>query len=557
MNWKTLAPSGCGTHHVTQAGRAAYSVRFDDVLKFHAPGLAPVSRAGEAWHIQPDGSPAYTSRYLRTFGFYEGLAAVISAEGWHHVTPEGIAPFAERFAWCGNYQGGRCTVREQGGAYLHIDPEGRPVYPERWRYAGDYRDGVAVVQAESGRSTHIDAEGRLLHSKWFWDLDVFHKGYARARDADGWMHVGLDGVAVYARRFAAVEPFYNGQARVERFDGALEVIDEAGETIVELRGPTRSEFAALSGDMVGFWRTQTIAAAVELGVIAALPGTAGDVAAVCGLRPSGAHRILRALGELKIARSDGDDWRLTDRGRFLQSDHPLTLADAALEYAGAFSRAWADLPAALRVDSEWSAPTVFDDVAEDHARTEGHHRMLRSYARHDYGDVVSSLGLAGGERIVDAAGGTGSLAALVLDAHPSCKVVVLDRPEVVEQGRVEHVGRPGLTWKGGDIFSPWETSADVVVLARVLHDWDDERARLILRRARASLRKGGRVCVVEMLMHERGVAGALCDLHLLAVTGGRERTASEFGELLDATGFSLDAVRPTCSLTSVVVGVAI
>jgi len=36
-------------------------------------------------------------------------------------------------------------------------------------------------------------------------------------------------------RFAAVEPFYNGQARVERMDGRLEVIDETGKFLIELR----------------------------------------------------------------------------------------------------------------------------------------------------------------------------------------------------------------------------------------------------------------------------------------------------------------------------------
>ncbi len=51
----------------------------------------------------------------------------------------------------------------------------------------------------------------------------------------GWMHVDRAGEPAYARRFAAVEPFYNAQARVERFDGGLEVIDERGATIVELR----------------------------------------------------------------------------------------------------------------------------------------------------------------------------------------------------------------------------------------------------------------------------------------------------------------------------------
>lgn len=235
MSWTRLAVSPDRTHHVGEDGSPAYGERFDEVLKFHAPGLAPALRDARAWHIDADGSPAYPRRFARTFGFYEERAAVVGADGWHHIDPGGADVYARRYGWCGNFQGGRCAVREMDGSYLHIDRAGHAVYPARWRYAGDYRDGVAVVQAADGRSTHVDCDGRLLHGRWFHDLDVFHKGFARARDERGWMHVDLTGTPAYARRFAMVEPFYNGQARVERFDGGLEVVDERGAGILVLR----------------------------------------------------------------------------------------------------------------------------------------------------------------------------------------------------------------------------------------------------------------------------------------------------------------------------------
>lgn len=127
-------------------GAPAYTTRFDEALNFHEPGLAPVSRAGRGWHIRVDGTPAYGSRFKRTFGYYEGLAAVVAEEGWHHISPSGAPAYAARYSWCGNS---------------------------------------------------------------------------------------------YSERYAAVEPFYNGQARVERFDGAIEVIDESGRPIIELRPARR------------------------------------------------------------------------------------------------------------------------------------------------------------------------------------------------------------------------------------------------------------------------------------------------------------------------------
>ena len=151
--------------------------------------------------------------------------------------------YGERYAWCGNFQESRCAVRLPGGDYIHIADDGTPAYVERYRYAGDFKDGYAVVQREDGKHTHIDRSGNPLHGRWFQDLDVFHKRYARACDSNGWHHVDMTGEPLYGERFRNVEPFYNGQARVEAFDGSLSVIDESGQTLLELRGPSRNRIS--------------------------------------------------------------------------------------------------------------------------------------------------------------------------------------------------------------------------------------------------------------------------------------------------------------------------
>ncbi len=532
-----------------------YAQRFDEVLEFHEPGLAPVRQNGKAWHIRPDGTAVYGRRFLRTFGYYEGLAAVCDADGWHHIRPDGTDLYALRYAWCGNFQEGRCAVRDQDGSYFHLGSDGAPTYAGRWRYAGDFREGFAVVQSSDGRSTHIGLDGKLTHHQWFLDLDVFHKGFARARDYEGWTHIDIDGLPAYGRRFAAIEPFYNGQARVERFDGALEVIDESGQRVVELRPPLRSEFASLSSDMVGFWRTQTIQAAVELGVFEALPATSEALARTCGLALRRVPRLLRALRELRLIRPVGDEWQMTERGRYLQSAHPLTLAGAATEYGRYLTHMWKRLPDALRAGASWQAPDIFSEVAADASRIERHHRMLMSYARHDYVAVPAALSLQGDERVVDAGGGIGVLVAMLLECYPTLHVTLLDRPEVIERARRRQFNQH-IELRAGDLFRRWGLEADVVVMARVLHDWDDRKAIEILRQARAVLQPGGRLFIVEMILTDAGKAGGLCDLHLLMANGGRERTAHEFALLMSEAGFSLKRVHHTPAVTSVIEGVA-
>ena len=156
--WTEYRISRDTTHHV-YGNHPAYTPRFIEVLKFHAPGLAPALDSSGAYHITPNGRAAYGARYRRTFGFYEGRAAVHSDGGWFHILPDGTPLYPERYAWCGNFQEGRCPVRLPDGGYCHVTSEGSPAYVESYRYAGDFRDGFAVVQREDGKHSHIDPLG--------------------------------------------------------------------------------------------------------------------------------------------------------------------------------------------------------------------------------------------------------------------------------------------------------------------------------------------------------------------------------------------------------------
>jgi hypothetical protein len=186
-------------------------------------------------HINGLGEPAYTLRFRQTWGFYEGLASVEDERGWLHIGTDGSGLSPERYEWCGNFQEGRCPVRERGGGYFHITTGGAPAYAAKHRYAGDFREGFAVVRyASDGLCGHIDGEGRAVHAGRFIDLDVYHKGHARARDERGWFHIDVAGRALYEARFAQLEAFYNGQAAAETPCGERVIVDATGRAIHRL-----------------------------------------------------------------------------------------------------------------------------------------------------------------------------------------------------------------------------------------------------------------------------------------------------------------------------------
>lgn len=228
MRIELITVADSGTHHLLE-GRPLYSARFTKVLKFHPPGIAAVTDASGSYHISLNGAPIYAARYIESFGFYEGLAAVRDADGWFHIQTSGEAAYPQRYDWCGNYQGTRVPVRTAAGRYFHLDSGGRRPYRKDYLYAGDYRDGVACVRREDGLCIHVDLDGHPVHPGAYQNLDVFHKGFARARDTEGWFHIQRDGLPAYDARFAEVEPFYNGQALCRDWMGRQVIVTESGK----------------------------------------------------------------------------------------------------------------------------------------------------------------------------------------------------------------------------------------------------------------------------------------------------------------------------------------
>lgn len=566
--WRAARVAEDGTHHCLEDGQPLYEARFDRVLKYHAPGRAPVTDEEGAYHIHADGRPAYPERYRRTFGFYEERAAVdAGGDGWFHVLPDGSRLYQASYDWCGNYQGELCAVRRDDGRYLHLTLDGSPAYAATWAYTGDFRSGIAAVQRDDGLHTHIDRDGELLHDRWFRDLDVFHKGFARACDADGWHHIDRDGRPIYQRRFADVEPFYNGQARVKRPDGALEVIDENGRPIRQLREPpsasrsSPSPLQALSGDMVGFWKTQTIAAAVELGIFEALPAQVDTLEEALELPARTTRRLMRALWELELVepkRREASEllWLATARGELLSRESTFNMGEATKVWAGEHYRQWQQLPERLKEKG-----TVVDEASHFRSMAEEelaiYQRAISGYARHDYSQLPTLLDWSRHDHIVDVGGGRGDLLFGLLSEYHHTSATLLELPDVVELVEPPAILEPRFSAIGHDFFEPWPVAGDGVVLARVLHDWNDTDALQILSRARENM-KGAqtRLYIVELLLDDLSDEdatpnGGLLDLNMLTMTGGRERTLDDFRELLQRAGLQLHTVYRLPSVSTV------
>jgi len=159
--------------------------------------------------------------------------------------------------------------------------------------------------------------------------------------------------------------------------------------------------------------------------------------------------------------------------------------------------------------------------------------------------------------IVDVGGGRGSQLALILKRNPKACGILFDLPQVIAAADLIH--EAGLSDRcelmEGDFFEKIPAGRDLYVLKKVIHDWDDERARTILRNCRTAIGADGRLLLVEHVLAPGNAPSLakLIDLQMLALTsGGRERSESEFGELLGSTNFRLERVIPTASAVSII-----
>jgi hypothetical protein len=98
----------------------------------------------------------------------------------------------------------------------------------------------------------------------------------------------------------------------------------------------------------------------------------------------------------------------------------------------------------------------------------------------------------------------------------------------------------------GDFFEGVPDGGDAYLLKGIVHDWNDEAAVAILRNCRRAIRPDGTLLLLDtVLTGSDDHAGALMDLLMMVLTGGRERTELEFRSLLQEAGFSLTRVIST------------
>ncbi|MGR3973652.1 MAG: methyltransferase [Candidatus Rhabdochlamydia sp.] len=549
--WQEYEVAKEGTHHLRDE-QPAYPSRFLSVLKFHAPGFAPAEDETGAFHIDLEGRPLYSQRFLKTFGFYALRAAVQDASGWYHIDETGEALYSERFRWCGNYQENLCVVQDHQGSFFHLTLEGRRAYSARFAYAGDFHDQVATIQDERGLYTHVNDQAEMIHGKWFLDLDVYHKGFARAKDQGGWFHINMKGEAITSERFLQAEPFYNGIARCETHDQGVIRLSETGEVIQILRQPRLDPFHQVSAELTSYWRFYTLQAAHTFNLFDQLPQNSFSLHHTLFIPLHAVQKLMRALQEMHFVRLGEDQlWHCTAQGALLRQDHPDTLKSAATLWAQEHLACWQQIDQSLKTGESLFLSTFemtwFEWLKHHPEKNALYHEALWIYAKKDYEKLGQAVDFSSHHTVLDLGGGSGALLQSLLYAHPHLQGILFDLPHVVDLAVIPASLRSQMRLIAGSFFDECRIpQADCCILSRVLHDWDDDKAVVILQKVIAALteERQSRIYILEKIQDEQGCEGALLDLHMFLMTGGKERSLADFKRLFHQVGLTLESVTP-------------
>ncbi|WP_448608174.1 methyltransferase [Geodermatophilus sp. URMC 60] len=298
----------------------------------------------------------------------------------------------------------------------------------------------------------------------------------------------------------------------------------------------------------GYLVTQLLHVAVALGVPEALadgPRSSDELAPELGARPGPLHRVLRGLAAEEVLDELPDGrFALSPVGDLLRAGTPGSQRGAVTARGGLYYRPATGLLDAVR-DGGTPFELVegrpfFDALSAAPERLAAFQASMADRSAREAGAVVAAYDVTGFASVVDVGGGPGTLLRAVRGRAPSADVLLFDRPAVVAGS--------DLPSAGGDFFAEVPAGADAYLLSRVLHDWDDDAARRVLRVCRAAMRPDSVLLVVEAVLPERAVddpAAVRMDLHVLVLLPGRERTAAEYAALCEAAGLRLTRDLPT------------
>jgi len=163
--------------------------------------------------------------------------------------------------------------------------------------------------------------------------------------------------------------------------------------------------------------------------------------------------------------------------------------------------------------------------------------------------------------VIDIGTAQGGAVVEIARAHPHLTGGGFDLPPV-EPTFTRYVEEQGLSdrlrFHPGDFFSDPLPSADVLVMGRILHNWDLPTRKMLIAKAYQALSPGGPLIVYDPLIDDDRSSDAHCLLSslnmLIETSGGSEYTGAACAEWMREAGFVEVSAEPLGDMHTAIIG---
>ena len=308
---------------------------------------------------------------------------------------------------------------------------------------------------------------------------------------------------------------------------------------------TSNDPAPILQTAFAFWNSKVLLTAVEMGLFTKLGKrrvTGHELGAELGLHPRGISDFFDVLVAMKFLDRDGNGpqakyFNTPDGALFLDETSPRYIGGIMVMLNARLFKYWHDLPEALRTgkpqnEEKYGEKGIFETLYADQAKLEQFMGAMTGLSRINFEAFAAKFDFSRFKTLCDVGGATGLLCMEVAKKHPHLRCISFDLPAVEPVAR-KSIKAAGLTDRvstaSGDFFKDPLPKADIITMGMILHDWNLEKKKHLIRAVYDALPAGGAFVTIEALIDDarrENVFGLLMSLNMLI----------EFGEAFDYSG---------------------
>jgi predicted O-methyltransferase YrrM len=257
----------------------------------------------------------------------------------------------------------------------------------------------------------------------------------------------------------------------------------------------------------------------------------------------------------------------TDTDIFLDKNKPSYIG-GILEMANdRLFRFWADLDEALLTGKPQNelkngGASMFEALYSDPARLKQFINAMSGVSVGNFIALATKFDFSPYKTLCDIGGAAGILSLQIAKHNPHMKCTSLDLPPVEPIAR-ETIASHGLSdrVKTGviDFFADEFPKADVITMGMILHDWDLENKKMLIKKAYNALPDGGAFIAIEAIIdneRKHNVFGLSMSLNMLVEFGvAFDFTGDDFTSWVKEAGFKRVDIVPLAGPSSAAIAI--